>query len=307
MSQINQNKKRLILLIVMAFVLTIVSACSTTEKHEYNPEGIIAEAQQTATIILSFTDTPTPTEEPTATPTPMPTEEPTQETTDDSAQASGTVDISFDPEAAARGELLFITCAACHGPDGRGIVGLGKDLVAGEFALNSTDEEIIAVVTMGRPIWDATNTTGVDMPAKGGNPVLTGDDINDIIAYIRSLQAANTGTSTETSSDDTSNTETESTTYDPELVALGQILFVTCAGCHGPDGRGIPGLGKDFVESEFIPTLTDDELVAFITTGRPIWDAANTTGVDMPPKGGNPALSSEDLYAIVAYIRSLKP
>lgn len=75
----------------------------------------------------------------------------------------------------------------------------------------------------------------------------------------------------------------------------------------GPDGRGIPGLGKDFVESEFIPTLTDDELVAFITTGRPIWDAANTTGVDMPPKGGNPALSSEDLYAIVAYIRSLKP
>jgi len=46
-------------------------------------------------------------------------------------------------------------------------------------------------------------------------------------------------------------------------------------------------------------------LIGFIKSGRPIWDAANTTGLDMPPKGGNPALSDEDLRKIVAYIRAL--
>ena len=35
-------------------------------------------------------------------------------------------------------------------------------------------------------------------------------------------------------------------------------------------------------------------------------DPLNTTGVGMPSKGGNPALTDEDLYDIVAYIRTLQ-
>jgi disulfide bond formation protein DsbB len=62
-------------------------------------------------------------------------------------------------------------------------------LVAGEFATTATDEELVTVVTMGRPIWDAANTSMVDMPPKGGNPTLTSDDIHAIVAYIRNLQA----------------------------------------------------------------------------------------------------------------------
>lgn len=93
--------------------------------------------------------------------------------------------------------------------------------------------------------------------------------------------------------------------YDPALVARGQELFLLCSACHGPDGRGLPNLGKDLVNSEFVRTQTDDQLVQFITTGRPIWDPLNTTGLDMPPKGGNPAMTTEDIHAVVAYIRSL--
>jgi disulfide bond formation protein DsbB len=98
---------------------------------------------------------------------------------------------------------------------------------------------------------------------------------------------------------------TTTTAYDPELVAQGQQLFITCTACHGPDARGIPGLGKDLVNSEFMHSLSDQELVDFIKTGRPIWDPLNTTGVDMPPRGGNPTLTDEDLLAIVVYLRSL--
>jgi len=88
--------------------------------------------------------------------------------------------------------------------------------------------------------------------------------------------------------------------------AKGQENFTACSACHGPTGEGVPGLGKDMTKSKFIAGKTDDELVAFIKTGRPASDSLNTTGVDMPPKGGNPALSEEDLYDIVAYIRTLQ-
>jgi disulfide bond formation protein DsbB len=86
----------------------------------------------------------------------------------------------------------------------------------------------------------------------------------------------------------------------------GKATFDTvCIACHGPGGIGVEGLGKPFTTSEFLLTVNDQELLQFIKTGRPISDPANTTGVDMPPKGGNPALTDEQLLDIIAYIRTL--
>jgi disulfide bond formation protein DsbB len=79
----------------------------------------------------------------------------------------------------------------------------------------------------------------------------------------------------------------------------------TCTTCHGPEGKGIPGLGKDMTTSPFIKSQGDDQLVAFVTKGRPASDPANTTKVDMPPKGGNPSFTEKDLYDIVAFIRTI--
>jgi disulfide bond formation protein DsbB len=88
--------------------------------------------------------------------------------------------------------------------------------------------------------------------------------------------------------------------------AKGEELFLACSVCHGQKGEGVPGLGKDMAQSEFIAGKTDEELVEFIKVGRTAGDELNTTGVDMPPMGGNPSLSDEDLYHIVAYMRSLQ-
>jgi cytochrome c5 len=86
----------------------------------------------------------------------------------------------------------------------------------------------------------------------------------------------------------------------------GERLFqMTCISCHGQDARGIVGLGKDLVDSEFVNTTDDSALMMFLKTGRPIWDPANTTGVEMPARGGNPALTDDQLLAIVGYMRSL--
>jgi disulfide bond formation protein DsbB len=79
-----------------------------------------------------------------------------------------------------------------------------------------------------------------------------------------------------------------------------------CIACHGPDAKGVPGLGKDLTTSEFAKALPDAEFILFITKGRPAGDPANTTGIDMPPRGGNPAFTDQDLADIVAYVRTLQ-
>lgn len=89
--------------------------------------------------------------------------------------------------------------------------------------------------------------------------------------------------------------------------AAGEELYnQVCIACHGPGGEGIEGLGKPFTTSEFVHGQSDEELLAFVKQGRPISDPANTTGVDMPPKGGNPALTDEQILDIIAYIRTLE-
>jgi len=91
-------------------------------------------------------------------------------------------------------------------------------------------------------------------------------------------------------------------------VAEGKALFEgTCASCHGADARGLPGLGKDMTVSRFIATTPDDELLQFIKRGRPPGDPMNTTGVDMPPRGGNPTLNDAKLKKIIAFIRAIRP
>jgi disulfide bond formation protein DsbB len=79
-----------------------------------------------------------------------------------------------------------------------------------------------------------------------------------------------------------------------------------CIACHGPTGEGIEGLGKPFTTSEFLRERSDEEMIAFVKTGRPSGDPLNTTGIDMPPKGGNPALTDDQILDIIAYVRTLQ-
>jgi disulfide bond formation protein DsbB len=83
--------------------------------------------------------------------------------------------------------------------------------------------------------------------------------------------------------------------------------MASCIACHGADAKGVQGLGKSLhpSDSEFVSQNSDEELVEFIKVGRQPGEPGNTTGVAMPPKGGNPAISDEDLYDIVAWMRTL--
>lgn len=120
---------------------------------------------------------------------------------------------------------------------------------------------------------------------------------DDLGASLDQAQATETASATE---------QTSAAPAAPSAANGQQLFATTCAGCHGPQGQGVLHLGKDLQTSTFVAGLDDAKLAAFITQGRGASDPLNTTHVAMPPKGGNPALSSENIADLVAYIRQLQ-
>ena len=97
---------------------------------------------------------------------------------------------SIDPVAKARGEMLFTQgCNACHGDDARGKPSLGKDLVHSAFVRSQNETQLVNFLKRGRDISDPLNTTKVPMPPKGGNPALNDNQLKDLAAYVRGIQA----------------------------------------------------------------------------------------------------------------------
>jgi len=119
-----------------------------------------------------------------------------ESTGSDDTTAATTGDTTAATEApseggdSADGAVLYNgSCIACHGPNGEGIEGLGKPFVGSDFINSSSDAEMLAFLLVGRPSDDPLNTTGIAMLPKGGNPSLTDDDLLDLVAYMRTLNA----------------------------------------------------------------------------------------------------------------------
>lgn len=132
-----------------------------------------------------------------------------------------------------------------------------------------------------------------------------------VLLLALALVACGGGEETNGGEPPTNTNQNEGASGDAEEVAAGDaaegetLYNQVCIACHGPDGQGVEGLGKPFTTSDFVASQSDAELLAFVKQGRPIDHPDNTTGVDMPPKGGNPALTDEQILDIIAYIRSV--
>lgn len=217
-----------------------------------------------------------------------------------------TAALGVDPSQIALGETTYLgACALCHGKSGEGIPGLGKPLRNSAFVQGASDAELLDLLINGRLPNDPANTSGTLMPARGAQGI---DDarLAAVVTYLRVIQDPNAPVV----SVDAWNTKPAGGVSDGQAVAAGgpgyELFIASCSACHGRNGEGMEGLGKPLKGSEFVASKSDSELVAFVKTGRPVWDELNTTGLDMPPKGGNPALTDEQIAEIVSYIRTLQ-
>ena len=88
-----------------------------------------------------------------------------------------------------------------------------------------------------------------------------------------------------------------------EMVVAGDSIFKgpgVCYVCHGSDARGMPGLGANLTDSEWIHSDGSYEgIVKTITDGT-----SSKDGAVMPPKGGA-NLSEEEVKEVAAYVWSL--
>ena len=109
----------------------------------------------------------------------------------DAAASPDTAPVAAAPvgDAEKGKEIFSTTCIACHGEGGVGVPNLGKDMTTSTFIHGSSDEDLLAFIKKGRDPGDPANTTGVAMPSNGGNPTLSDEDLMDVIAYVRTLNA----------------------------------------------------------------------------------------------------------------------
>jgi mono/diheme cytochrome c family protein len=202
---------------------------------------------------------------------------------------------SVGPKVAAGAhDFVQFACAQCHGPNGEGGVSPAVPaLTSAGKTLTAT--QLRSIIDHG--LGESANPKTPYMPVWGA--VISGRQVNELVAYIRAgLPSVPDAT--------------------PVPVPRGQgaavagaALYVRdgCINCHGPNGLG--GVPNPLSEDKTIPPLSGADFRQEFNTDKKIEDVIRSGSVigrspivSMPHWGG--ILSSADLTALVAYLKTLK-
>lgn len=126
---------------------------------------------------------------------------------------------------------------------------------------------------------------------------LPGQDARDILAFLQGSAADANRTIRLTPV-----AQTDVPPPPPSGQAGGEAVYATtCIACHGANGEGVlPGM-PDFRSSDSpLWSKADDVLLENMLNGI----QSEGSPMAMPPKGGNPALTAEDLRRALAYMKT---
>ena len=182
------------------------------------------------------------------------------------------------------GELAYLrNCAMCHQLGGVGKVGVAPSIRNRDFLALASNAFIKKTVREGRQ--------GTAMVPRRD---ISSRDLNNIIAYLRALPVA---VPREIEVDPT-------VSYDGDAAAGEGKFTAFCAPCHSTNGEGYikggsgPGIGLE----GFLSVASDDYIFKTVKYGR--------TGTPMRSflgPGGLAQLEEQDVYDVIAFLRSRDP
>lgn len=192
--------------------------------------------------------------------------------------ASSLETIEQDPEllqfAMAAGASAFgDNCATCHGVGGGGFVGY-PNLNDDVWLWGGTLDEIKQTISYGIRA-NNENTRNSIMPAYGDQGLLSGQEINDLVAYVQNLAGEE---------------------VDQEAVARAAPIYqAQCVSCHGAEGLGDRAQGA--------PNLTDAEWLYGGDADAIRYTLVHARNGVMPH--WNERLNEETITALAVYVHTL--
>ncbi len=195
------------------------------------------------------------------------------------------------PEHIEAGRQIFQqNCAACHGQEGKGLV--GPNLTDNIWIHGGKPEEIANTITNG------VKTKG--MPTWG--PVLGPEKVANTAAFVFSLSHDQNGNlnsqaaaaPAETKVAEVKMVDLQSIIGKPEHIANGKQIFMqNCISCHGPEAKGL--VGPNLTDNTWIHGGKPEEIAKTITQG--------VAAKGMPTWG--PVLGPEKVGDVSTFIYSL--
>lgn len=173
-------------------------------------------------------------------------------------------ELAKDGKAKAIGERLFMNnCAQCHGSDANGSKGF-PNLTDGDWLYGGQPEQIKQTITKGR--------NGVMPPM--AQAVGNADDVRNLANYVLSLS---------------------NSPHDNVRAQLGKSKFVSCAACHGPDGKGMQAVGApNLTDKVWLHGWGEQAVISMINGGK------NNL---MPAQEGR--LTPSQIHVLTAYVWGL--
>ena len=166
------------------------------------------------------------------------------------------------------GNFFLLQCAQCHGETGNGMNNRAADLTTW-----GTEEGIIDVVLNG--------SKGLNYPLGEMVPLkdtVSAEDAKAVAAFVMQ-DISSIG----------------KTKY-PELVNKGRAMFdeATCSACHGPDGKGMDGMGPD------LSTYGDEAFLA------EVFARGKKGHIGQMPSFREPMLSEIQRKALISYLKTIR-
>jgi cbb3-type cytochrome c oxidase subunit III len=188
--------------------------------------------------------------------------------------------IEDNPATIAKGKALFATCGACHGMQGEGRQGIGPRLNSETFLAAASDDLLVQTISQGR--------AGTTMIPWGAS--FKAEDIQSIVAYIRSLNPAPAATLNESP-------------LNGDATRGAELYATICAACHGKSGAGYQETanGTGIGRAAFLDSVSNGFLRYIIKHGK---SGTPMRPFDKDSKVAVANLTDQQVDDVIAHLRS---